>query len=68
MANTNSAWSSAVFDFSNKFEANKRLVSPVSGLAVYAKVFAQIALISFFFAVLAFILTPVIRNWMGDIH
>ena len=42
MRNTDKAWAEAVFSFSNKFEANKRLVSPVSGLAVYAKVFAQI--------------------------
>jgi POT family proton-dependent oligopeptide transporter len=68
MRNTDKAWAEAVFSFSNKFEANKRLVSPVSGLAVYAKVFAQIGLISFFFALLAFGLSPMIKNWMGDIH
>jgi len=64
----NSEWAESVFRFTNKFETNKRLVSPISGLAVYAKVFSQIALISFFFALLAFLLTPIIKKWMGDVH
>ena len=43
-------------------------VEAIQSLATYTSVFTQIAVISFGFAFLALILTPLIRKWMHGVH
>ncbi len=43
-------------------------VSALASLAVYTSVFEQIAYVAFGFAVLALLLTPLMRKWMHGIH
>ncbi len=63
----NAKWANAAFSFNSALESHKRQVAPIRGLATYAKIFAQIALISFMFAILAFIVSPLMRKWMQGI-
>jgi dipeptide/tripeptide permease len=67
MLSENPEWANAAFSFNSALESHKRQVAPIRGLATYAKIFAQIALISFMFAILAFIVSPVMKRWMQGI-
>jgi len=67
MVKENAEWAEAAFEFNSALENHKRQVAPIRGLATYAKIFAQIALISFMFAILAFIVSPIMRKWMQGI-
>ena len=67
MIKENPEWAEAAFQFNSALENHKRQVAPIRGLATYAKIFAQIALISFMFAILAFIVSPVMKRWMQGI-
>jgi len=63
----NPEWAHAAFDFNSALEDHRRQVAPIRGLATYAKIFAQIALISFMFAILAFLVSPIMKRWMQGI-
>jgi hypothetical protein len=63
----NPEWANAAFSFNSALESHKRQVGPIRGLATYAKIFAQIALISFMFAILAFLVSPIMKRWMQGI-
>ncbi len=67
MIKENPEWAKAAFQFNSALENHKRQVAPIRGLATYAKIFAQIALISFMFAILAFIVSPIMKKWMQGI-
>ena len=67
MIEQNAKWAYAAFSFNSALESHKRQVGPIRGLATYAKIFAQIALISFMFAILAFIVSPIMKKWMQGI-
>ena len=67
MMKENAEWAEAAFQFNSTLESHKRQVSPIRGLATYAKIFAQIALISFMFAILAFLVSPIMKRWMQGI-
>ena len=48
MIEQNAKWANAAFSFNSALESHKRQVGPIRGLATYAKIFAQIALISLY--------------------
>ena len=67
MWQNNSGWASVIFEFTNSMNQNKQLVKPYPALAIYSKVFAQIALMSFFIALFAFVISPLLKYWMHGI-
>ena len=67
MIEKNSTWANVVFNYTSAIDKNKLMVKPYPALATYSKVFAQIALLSFFIAIFAFVISPLLKYWMHGI-
>ena len=63
----NAAWADNAMGFADKYSEFKESVGKVKGLSNYVKVFAQITFFALAFAVIALLLSPILKRWMHGI-
>lgn len=68
MREENPNWAENVISLKSGIRKNHSMVSSMLNLGTYTKVFALIGLISIFFAIVALVLSPIMKRWMHGIH
>ncbi|MEM0995845.1 MAG: peptide MFS transporter [Bacteroidota bacterium] len=67
MVQYNAEWANNAFAFAKKYSAFKKSVGKVKGLSNYVKVFSQITFFALFFALIAMLLSPILKRMMHGI-